>query len=236
MANVRKPPKHWNAYRPSYSSPRRDQGRHDNYGKNGRNPNPIPLTPRYRSSYAYSDRDYDDRSDYDRSANYDSDTSSYSDGPELWSASLDALMGRTARAYDLVINYERDSEGGKRWSPRDIAHIHKTGKNLHGNIRALKAWERCHPDDRDYRLMDEDAKKVRNVCEVVQRLIQDTEKKSELEKVLEATVPLDVWLARGGPEALGVKEDGDGKVSDDKDKERQERGKMTSQSDLSLRC
>jgi hypothetical protein len=56
-------------------------------------------------------------------------------------------MGRTDRAYDLVINYERDPEGGKRWSSSDLAHIHKTGKHLLSIIRTLKVYDRCHVAD-----------------------------------------------------------------------------------------
>jgi hypothetical protein len=101
--------------------------------------------------------------------------------PQLWDPALDDLMGRTTRAYDLVTNYVRDSEGGTRWSTTDIARIHETGKYLHANIRVLKAWQRRAAKDWDYFRIQDDEDVVREICEVVQGLINGMESKTEWE-------------------------------------------------------
>jgi hypothetical protein len=228
MVDFRNPPKYWNSYRPTYSPPPRDQGRRSRqprnagitpnyphgqvpppypgaYGNDVRNPNLSLVAPRYRSSNgnSYRDDDYEQDHDYDDGRDNGGDDDEYN-GPQLWDPSLDKLMGRTARAYDLVINYERDSEGGKRWSYADIVRIHRTGKQLHNNISALKAWQRCAATDLDHRLIAEDAAKTRELCEVVQNLIAETENKTGFEIALTPTAPLDDWSASGGYKVMGM--------------------------------
>jgi hypothetical protein len=190
MDYSREPSAHWNSYRPTYSLPIREKrGRSachatssrdhgptpppDTYGHGASNPNMVPITPRYFSSNTSPDpRD-----------NHEYENSSYAEHstprpPQLWDPALDDLMGRTTRAYDLVINYARDSDGGTRWSATDIARIHETGKYLHANIRALKAWQRCAAKDWDYFRIQDDEDVVREMCEVVQGLIDGTERKT----------------------------------------------------------
>jgi hypothetical protein len=93
----------------------------------------------------------------------------------LWDQSLEDLMARTTRAYDLVINYARDSCGGHRWTPHDSAHVRTIGKDLHNNVRVLKYWQRCDPEDIDWAQIRLDAANVRLLCEDVQRAICQTE-------------------------------------------------------------
>jgi hypothetical protein len=235
MVDFRNPPKYWNSYRPTYSPPPREQGRRSRqshgaritptyprgqvppssrgaYGDEFRNPNLTLVAPRYRSSYANSDRngeyDYEHRH-HDSRDNYGNNKY---DSPQFWDPSLDKLMGRTARAYDLVVAYERDSEGGKRWSHDAIVHIHKTGKHLHNYIRALKAWKRCAVSDLNHHLIDEDSRKTRELCEVLQDLIAETENKPSFEIALAATIPLS---ASGGYKVMGmgVKQDSEDSIN-----------------------
>lgn len=97
----------------------------------------------------------------------------------LWPASLTALIGRTTRAYDVVINYTRDSEGGTRWSVEDIARVHYAGKQLHTVIRVLEAWESVDEQERDVAQIKDYGKDVRELCEVVLGVIGETERKTE---------------------------------------------------------
>jgi hypothetical protein len=96
-------------------------------------------------------------------------------GFKIKGAELDSLMSRTARAYDLVINYERDSYGGQRWSRSDIAHIYKTGKELHGKIRVFKSSQRSQAASLNLEQLDRMGDEVRKLCETVQRAIKETE-------------------------------------------------------------
>jgi hypothetical protein len=94
---------------------------------------------------------------------------------QLCDAELESLMSRTARAYDLVINYERDSYGGQRWSSSDIAHIYNTGKELHGKIRLFKSWRRSRATSLNLAQVDGKVEEMRKLCETVQRAIKETE-------------------------------------------------------------
>jgi hypothetical protein len=94
----------------------------------------------------------------------------------LWDHSLEELMGRTTRAYDLVINYARDSSGGQRWSPQDSLHVQSVGKYLHNNVRILKYWQRADPEEIDWAQIKLDVENVRLLCEDVQWAICSSEK------------------------------------------------------------
>jgi hypothetical protein len=106
--------------------------------------------------------------------------------PLIWHTSFDDLVRRTAHDYDLVMNYERDAEGGQRWLPEDIATIRNVGKHLHGDIFALKRWQRvvAEQGDQDKKVMmyiNRDAKFLKLLCERVQRAINKYEQKCGFE-------------------------------------------------------
>lgn len=106
--------------------------------------------------------------------------------PQIWHTSIDDLIRRTAHDYDLVLNYERDAEGGQRWLPADIAHIRNVGKNLHCDIFALRRWQRvvAQQGDQDKIMMmhiKREANFVKLLCERVQSAITKCEQKCNLE-------------------------------------------------------
>jgi hypothetical protein len=191
MAKKRSLPRHWNAYRPNYTneSPPRPQEGPTTRSPTGfeaqiraapsfsrgqdpplplannsyTNPNLIPVTPRRNVSHCSPSPEPDV---HDEDGDPD---------PQLWDTGLDSLMGRTARAYDLVINYERDSSGGERWSRESIAYVHRAGKDLHNDIRLLKSWKHDPSADTQHDLIRIDARNVRMLCEYVQEIISETE-------------------------------------------------------------
>ena len=101
--------------------------------------------------------------------------------PKLWDDDLEQLMGRTLRAYDLVIDYDRDSEGGTRWSDKDIADIYDIGKHLHGDRQNLTEWQRKvaragKPTNTMLRDIRDDANDMRILCLRVQLSIRQRER------------------------------------------------------------
>ncbi|KAF2853258.1 hypothetical protein T440DRAFT_506096 [Plenodomus tracheiphilus IPT5] len=62
--------------------------------------------------------------------------------PRYWTDVEEDLMQRTARDYDLILAYQRDSDGGERWSTEDIAKIRAKGQQFHNNRRALNQLRR----------------------------------------------------------------------------------------------
>ncbi|KAL1604377.1 hypothetical protein SLS59_004175 [Nothophoma quercina] len=96
-------------------------------------PNLIPVTPHHarisKDALLAADPDQDEEPEEEQL-------------PQIWHPSIDDLIRRTARDYDLVMNYERDAEGGQRWLQDDIARIRDVGKHLHGDIFALRRWQR----------------------------------------------------------------------------------------------
>jgi len=99
----------------------------------------------------------------------------------LWDEDLNSLMHRTIRAYDLVVNYDRDSYGGTRWSREDIARIRDVGAYLHGDVRDLKHWSEvvAKEGEQDAYTMDkirDDVENLRKYCEQIQAIIRDTER------------------------------------------------------------
>ncbi|KAF1930086.1 uncharacterized protein M421DRAFT_3840 [Didymella exigua CBS 183.55] len=116
--------------------------------------------------------------------------------PQIWHTSIDELIRRTARGYDLVMNYERDAEGGQRWTPGDIARIRDVGKTLHRDIFALKRWQRvvAQQGDQDKNMMMHIKREVnftKQLCERVQRAIVRYEQKCELELLRDGTYAQD---------------------------------------------
>jgi hypothetical protein len=91
-------------------------------------------------------------------------------------------MGRTSRAYKVVINYKRDSYGGYRWCPEDIAQIRKMGAYLDDDIRGLYQWRRViaqrgQDNQTMMRRIEEDAERLCELCEAIQALISATERR-----------------------------------------------------------
>lgn len=106
--------------------------------------------------------------------------------PQIWHPLVDDLIRRTAHDYDLIMNYERDAEGGQRWLREDIATIRDVGKHLHTDIFALKRWQRvvAEQGDRDKKMMTQikrDANFLKLLCERIRRTINQYEQKCELE-------------------------------------------------------
>ncbi|CAN9235664.1 unnamed protein product [Alternaria sp. RS040] len=94
---------------------------------------------------------------------------------------LHPLIYRTTRAYDLVINYARDSNGGTRWSNEDIDDIKHVGRYLHRDVRDLKYWKELGANGGDMdegtaRRMWDDEERLKKYCERVLDVIRDTEK------------------------------------------------------------
>ncbi|KAI4646006.1 hypothetical protein J4E93_005585 [Alternaria ventricosa] len=101
--------------------------------------------------------------------------------PRLWDEDSNSLMHRTIRAYDLVVNYDRDSHGGTRWSREDIDRVRDLGRYLHGDVRDLKHWSEVVAKDgeQDASTMDklrDDVENLRKYCEQIQAIIRDTER------------------------------------------------------------
>jgi hypothetical protein len=193
------PPEHWNSYRPNYDDNAAHQGpptrpsvgfeeqiRNAPAFPRGRgpsttattrdyaNPNRITLTARRRSTPSHTSPDTD------------VDAEETNTNRRLWPTSLDTLMGRTSRAYDLVINYVRDSRGGTRWDTDGIERVYIAGKFLHDDVRVLRHWkhqvaEHGGADDDMMGKIEEDVKNVRSLCEEVQRIIGETERKGDWE-------------------------------------------------------
>lgn len=105
---------------------------------------------------------------------------------QIWHPSIDGLIRRTAHDYDLIMNYERDAEGGQRWLPEDIAKIRDIGKHLHSSIFALRRWQRVAAtrgiqDKKTMQQIGTDANLLRLLCERVQKAINKYEQKCEFE-------------------------------------------------------
>jgi hypothetical protein len=101
--------------------------------------------------------------------------------PQLWDEHLDLLISRTTRAYDLVIHYNRDSNGGRRWSSEDIDYIHHVGRYLHGYVRNSEHWKEVIAKEgkKDAFTMDrirDDVENLHKYCEQIQDVIRETER------------------------------------------------------------
>lgn len=203
MVSKRPPPAHWNTYRPSY----------DAAPSSARGSNAISLRERPNRSREPPHRSRSPRNQPYRSESYRSHTyrgqapsppvTKVHDGNNginskkkaglLWPANLDDLMGRTTRALDLVVNYERDACGGNRWAADAIYAIKYESKTFHERIAKLRAWardpERAKAEPAEFA---DDIRVVRYHCEYIQRVIYRTEQNSggeslyELEKAREA--------------------------------------------------
>ncbi|KAH6633354.1 hypothetical protein C7974DRAFT_452614 [Boeremia exigua] len=141
------------------------------------NPNLIPVNP--RRSYAARNALPVETSQHD--TNLDEQRL-----PQIWNTSIDDLIRRAAHEYDLVMNYERDAEGGQRWLPEDVARIRRTGKDLHRDIFALRRWRHvvAEQGDQDKDMMiriKREANLLKLLCERVRRAINTYEQKCEFE-------------------------------------------------------
>jgi hypothetical protein len=142
-----------------------------------KNPNLMPVAPR-RSQLAQSSLPTEESGQYEKIEEERL--------PQVWHPSIDDLIRRTAHDYDLIMNYERDAEGGQRWLAADIAHIRNVGKNLHRDIFALRRWQRvvAQQGDQDKIMMmhvKREANFVKLLCERVQSAIAKHEQKCNLE-------------------------------------------------------
>ncbi|KAF9700261.1 hypothetical protein EKO04_001369 [Ascochyta lentis] len=141
-----------------------------------KNPNLIPVLSRHTRNTAVVTPDI----------NLQQDAEPEERLPQIWHPSIDDLVRRTAHDYDLVMNYERDAEGGQRWLPEDIATIRDVGKRLHSDIFALRRSQRAvaYQGDQDKKMMQQikrDANFLKLLCERVQRAINKYEQKCEFE-------------------------------------------------------
>ncbi|KAJ4989450.1 hypothetical protein SVAN01_04985 [Stagonosporopsis vannaccii] len=142
-----------------------------------KNPNLIPVVPR---------RSYTRTSSPPAIRSHREEELDEEQLPQIWRPSTDDLIRRTAHDYDLVLNYERDAEGGQRWLPEDIATIRDVGKNLHRDIFALRRRQRViaklGDQDKDMIIKAKRAANlVKLLCERVQRAINKYEQKCEFE-------------------------------------------------------
>lgn len=101
--------------------------------------------------------------------------------PQQQGSHLHPLIHRTTRAYDLVINYARDSNGGTRWSYEDIDDIKHVGKYLHRDVLDLKYWKELvtnggDMDEGTARRIWDDEERLKKYCERVLDAIGDTER------------------------------------------------------------
>lgn len=142
-----------------------------------RNPNLMPMVPRrsYRetSSSLLGDFRQVEEADEERL-------------PQIWHPSIDDLIRRTAHDYDLIMNYQRDAEGGQRWLPRDTSRIRAIGKNLHRDVFSLRRWQRivAQQGDQDKATMEQikrDVNLLKLQCERIQQAIIKYEQKCEFE-------------------------------------------------------
>ncbi|CAN9370470.1 unnamed protein product [Alternaria alternata] len=101
--------------------------------------------------------------------------------PQQQDTHLHPLIHRTTRAYDLVINYARDSNGGTRWSYEDIDDIKHVGRYLHRDVLDLKYWKELvanggDMDEGTARRIWDDEERLKKYCERVMDVIRDTER------------------------------------------------------------
>jgi hypothetical protein len=101
--------------------------------------------------------------------------------PPVWDDHFNSLMHRTVRAYDLVMNYDRDSNGGTRWSRENIEHIRDIGAYLHGDVRALQHRQEviAKEGEQDGFTMNRvraDIQNMQKYCEQIQHVIKNTER------------------------------------------------------------
>lgn len=145
-------------YRPSYGNvlPQTPAANQPNYNAEV---NRIPVNPRRHTA-----------------ANITS-----SQQPQRQDSYLHPLIHRTTRAYDLVINYARDSNGGTRWSYEDIDDIKHVGRYLHRDVHDLKYWKELvanggDMDEGTARRIWDDEERLKKYCERVMDVIRDTER------------------------------------------------------------
>ncbi|KAI8935533.1 hypothetical protein NX059_008103 [Plenodomus lindquistii] len=100
--------------------------------------------------------------------------------PRYWTDEEEALMHRTARDYDLILAYQRDSDGGERWHPEDIAEIRTLGQHFHGDRRVLNCLRHNLVT-----LGKEDEAALANIHDEKEKLLDYCERLDTLERSLE---------------------------------------------------
>ena len=185
----------WNAYRPDYSdnhqeAPVRRDYTYDRPSPPARLPPASTVMP---APYAYDDNDPNSIPVQPRRRVQQASPTpirgtpdlSQDDGPQLWPAELDVMIGQVTRAYDVVINYERDCPNGKRWTTKGIRRVHEAGAYLHADVGVLRGWKRQAQelgtaDEFMKRKIDEDWARVEKTCKKVRAAIDDEEKKARV--------------------------------------------------------
>ncbi|KAK7183704.1 hypothetical protein DPSP01_011703 [Paraphaeosphaeria sporulosa] len=95
--------------------------------------------------------------------------------PQIYHREIDRLIGRTVRAYRLVINYQRDCSGGHRWMPEHIEMIHEAGKKIQTDREALESLRLGLVRGDDAAVVGQvrdAAHALRDYCEEIQELVQ----------------------------------------------------------------
>ncbi|KAF1977444.1 hypothetical protein BU23DRAFT_550755 [Bimuria novae-zelandiae CBS 107.79] len=100
--------------------------------------------------------------------------------PQVYDRSIDLLVGRTLRAYQLVVDYERACPTGHRWTPEHIEMIRHAGRNLEldrAAIENMRATLAQGGDAVPINKIRADAEELRRYCLEIQDLINVHEQK-----------------------------------------------------------
>lgn len=162
------------------------QPRRQHYDSNAHTNHSLLSPPRRLTTHAMPDPDTGTEQAPGEYPDQDAEEDFVEELPQLWSPALDTLMGQTSRAYDLVLAYPRDAEGGLRWYASDIPRIRETGKHLHRDMWALKRCQRTvkyqgDPYLKITRQVERDARRMWDLCKKVQGVIGELEQKNEHE-------------------------------------------------------
>lgn len=91
--------------------------------------------------------------------------------PSVYDPAIDDLIGRTLRAYHLVVKYKDACPDGRRWSPEHIEMIRQAGKNLDFDASDLRRMHGTLRNTSVNRIRYE-AHKLRDYCREIQDLIK----------------------------------------------------------------
>lgn len=100
---------------------------------------------------------------------------SYMNTPRVYDPAIDGLIGRTIRAYYLVVDYQRACPEGRRWSTEHIEMIRHAGEHLDSDRAALREMRATLTQGGDAVPVSKiryKAKKLRTYCLEIQDLIK----------------------------------------------------------------